>query len=284
MTAARSIGSGTISFGLVSIPFKLYTATSTQNISFNMLHDKCNSRMKQQYLCPIDNEVVERDNIVKGYEYAKNQYVKFTAEELKKLEPAKTDSLEIVEFVPETSVDLVYMEKSYYIGPDKGGDRAYQLFSQALKASSRVAVGRYWTHGRVQLVLIKPYHDGGLIMHYSYYASEVRAFEGIAPTTQATFRDVERDLASQLIASLSSETFDPNKYRDEYLDRVRSAIDQKVAGKEISLPDAMPPAQIMDLFEALKRSIERKPQPQSSSSQPQSSSPSSKTPSPTPTT
>lgn len=273
---ARAIGSGTISFGLVSIPFKLFTAASTQNTSFNMLHSKCNSRMKQQYLCPTDNEIVERANMVKGFEYAKDQYITFTAEELKKLESAKTDSLEIVEFVPADSVDLVYMEKSYYLGPDRGGDKAYQLFSQALKASGKIAVGRFWMRGRVQLVLIRPYQNSGLIMHYSYYASEVRAFEDIAPTTPIAFKDIERDLAAKLIDSLSTAAYDPNKFSDDYEVRLRDAVDMKIAGKEISLPDAAPLPKITDLFEALKRSLQEPPPSPSPSPK--------KTRTPTPTT
>ncbi len=163
--AARAIGSGTISFGLVSIPFKVYTAASSQNISFNLLHKKCGGRMKQQYFCAVDNCTVERTDMVKGYEFAKDQYVQFTEEDLKKLEAAKSDSLELVEFVPESTVDVVYAEKSYYLGPDKGGEKAYQLLAQSMKRSGKIAVGRYNTRGREQLVLIRPYHHG-LIMHY----------------------------------------------------------------------------------------------------------------------
>jgi len=253
--AARAIGSGTISFGLVSIPFKIYTAASSQNISFNLLHKKCGGRMKQQYFCPVDNCVVERTDMVKGYEFAKDQYVNFTEEELKKLNAAKTDALELVEFVPESTVDLVYMEKSYYIGPDKGGDRAYQLLAQAMKRSKKIAVGRYCTHGREQLVLIRPYHEKGLIMHYVYYANEVRSFDEVGVGGDATFKEVELDLADKLIDQLASAEFKADKYRDEYQDRVRAAVDQKVAGKEITVPEEAPRAQIIDLFEALKRSL-----------------------------
>ncbi len=252
--AARAIGSGTISFGLVSIPFKVYTAASSQNVSFNMLHKKCGGRMKQQYLCPVDNVVVERADIVKGFEFAKEQYVQFSEEDLKKLEAAKTDALELVEFVPESTVDLVYMEKSYYIGPDKGGDKAYQLLSQAMKRSGKIAVGRYWTRGREQLVLIRPYHKG-LIMHYVYYATEVRSFDEVGIGSDQAFKDIELDLADKLIEQLASPEFKADKFRDEYQDRVRTAVDQKVAGQEITVSEEAPKAQIIDLFEALKRSL-----------------------------
>ena len=274
--AARAIGSGTISFGLVSIPFKLYTAASSQNVSFNMLHKKCGGRMKQQYFCPVDNVVVERTDMVKGFEFAKDQYVQFTEDDLKKLETAKTDSLELVEFVPESTVDLVYIEKTYYLGPDKGGDRAYQLLAQSMKRSGKIAVGRYWTRGRQQVVLIRPYHTKGLIMHYVYYASEVRSFDDVrASALDATFKDVELDLADKLIAQWLSAgvEFKADKYRDEYQDRIRGAVDQKVAGQEITVTDEAPKAQIIDLFEALKRSLATGPAPADKDAAPESAKP-----------
>ncbi len=252
--AARATGSGTISFGLVSIPFKVYTAASSQNISFNLLHKKCGGRMKQQYICPLDNVTVERTDMVKGYEFAKDQYVQFTEEDLKKLEAAKTDALELIEFVPESTVDLVYMEKSFYLGPDKGGDRAYQLLAQSMKRSGKIAVGKYCTRGREQLVLIRPYHKG-LIMHYVYYANEVRSFEDVGIGGDATFKDIELDLADKLIEQLATSEFKADKFKDEYQDRVKTAVDQKISGKEISVSEEAPKAQIIDLFEALKRSL-----------------------------
>lgn len=252
--AARAISSGTISFGLVSIPFKVYTAASSQNVSFNMLHKKCGGRMKQQYLCPVDNVVVERTDMVKGYEFSKDQYVQFSEDELKKLEAAKTDALELVEFVPESTVDLVHMEKSYYIGPDKGGDRAYQLLAQAMKRAGKIAVGRFWTRGREQLVLIRPYHEG-LIMHYVYYANEVRSFADVGVPSGGQFKDIELELADKLIEQLSTSEFKADKYHDEYEDRVKAAVEQKIAGKEVTVAEEAPKAQIIDLFEALKRSL-----------------------------
>jgi DNA end-binding protein Ku len=250
---ARAIGSGTISFGLVSIPFKVYTAASSQNLSFNLLHKKCGGRMKQQYLCPVDNVVVERTDMVKGFEFAKDQYVQFTEEELKKLESAKIDSLEITEFVPEETVDPIHVEKSFYIGPDKGGDKAFQLLAQAMEGAGRVAVGRYWTRGRQQVVFIRPYKNG-LVLQYIYYAGEVRSYDEIAPA-KAAFKDLEMEMALKLIAQLSSPEFKAERYRDEYQDRVRAAVDQKIAGLEVSFAEEAPKAIITDLFEALKRSL-----------------------------
>lgn len=253
-SSARAIGSGTISFGLVSVPFKLYTATSAQQTSFNMLHKKCGSRLKQQYLCPVDNEIVERADTIKGFEYAKDQYVHFTDDELKGLQAGKTDALELVEFVPEDSVDLLVVEKSYYLGPDKGGERAYQLLSRAMREMEVLGVGRYWTRGKVQLVLIRPYKKG-LILHYAFYSNEVRDFEGIAPAGDGEFKDIEMDMARRYVDSLTSESFRPDKYKDEYEGRVRAAVDQKIAGQDITVAAEPPKASIIDIFEALKRSL-----------------------------
>lgn len=259
--AARAISSGTISFGLVSIPVKLYTAASSEQVSFNMLHTKCKGRIKMQYFCPTDNEVVERSDTLKGYEYAKGQYVLFTEEELKALEAARDNSIEITEFVPLASVDLVQVEKSYYIGPDKGGDKAYRLLSEAMRGKDRVAVGRWAARGKEQLVLVRPHGDGGLILHQLYYANEVRAFDEIETGAKLNFSDKELDLADKLIDQLSSEAFEPEKYHDSYSERVLAAVDQRVQGQEVTVAPEAPKAQIIDLFEALKKSLENAQKP-----------------------
>lgn len=252
--AARAIGSGTLSFGLVSIPFKVYTATSPSNVSFNMLHAKCGGRMKQQYFCPVDNEVVDRKDIVKGFEYSKDAYVKFTEDELKKVESARTGDLELVEFVPLDTVDFIYVEKTYYLGPDKGGDRAYRLLSESMNRTGRVAVGRYFTRGKEELVIVRPYKDG-LVLHSVYYADEVRAFEDIEAGGSAEFKEVERDLADKLIEQLEQPKFEPERFQDTYRDRLKAAIDQKVAGQEVTSAPEAPKAQVIDLLEALKQSV-----------------------------
>jgi DNA end-binding protein Ku len=259
--AARAISSGTISFGLVSIPVKLFTAASSEQVSFNMLHKKCNGRIKMQYFCPTDNEVVERSDTTKGYEYAKGQYVLFTDEELKGLEAARDNSIEITEFVPLSSVDLVQVEKSYYLGPDKGGDKAYRLLSEAMQGKDRVAVGRWAARGKEQLVLVRPHGDGGLILHQLYYANEVRSFEDIETGAKFNFSDKERDLANKLIDQLTSEEFEAEKYHDSYSERVLAAVDQRVQGQEVTVAPEAPKAQIIDLFEALKKSLENAPKP-----------------------
>src|SRR6478672_13132790 len=252
--AARAIGTGTISFGLVSIPVKLYTATASEAVSFNMIHAKCKGRIKQQIFCPTDNEIVERNDLVKGYEYAKNQYVLFTEEELDALEAAKTNSLEIVEFVPADTVDWIYINKTYYLGPDKGGDKAYKLLSSAMERTQKIAVGRYFTRGKEQLVLLRPYKNG-LMLHYAYYANEVRAFDEVYTGAVIATKPIEDELADKLIAQLTIPEFNPDTYKDEYVERVKTAVEQKVAGQEVAVAPEQPTAQIIDLFEALKRSL-----------------------------
>jgi DNA end-binding protein Ku len=251
---ARPLSSTSISFGLVSIPIKLFTATSAQGVHFNQLHNKCGSRLKQRLYCPVDDEFVERDDIIKGYEVSKNQYVQFTAEELAGLEAERSHTLDLVEFVPEDSVDLIYVEKSYYIGPDKGGDKAFNLLVKAMRRTERVAVGRFQFHGKVHLVLLRPYKRG-LILHQVYYADEVRSYDDVELGPDQRFSENEEALADQLIGSLSSDAFDPEKYGDDYAERVRKAAEQKVAGEQVTIAREQPQAQIIDLFEALKQSL-----------------------------
>ena len=252
--AARSIGSGTISFGLVSIPIKLYTATSAKSVSFNMLHKACGSRLKQQLLCASENIPVERTDVIKGFEYARDQYVKFTDEELKAMEAARTDQLELLEFVPADTVDFMFIEKTYYLGPDKGGERAYRLLSESLERAKRLAVGRFAQRGKDNLVLVRPYKKG-LILHECYYADEVRSFDDVDTGGAFEFKPIELDLADKLIQQLDRDKFEPERFRDTWADRVREAVEKKVAGEEVIAPPEAPKAQIIDLLEALKRSV-----------------------------
>ena len=256
--AARSIGSLTVSFGLVSIPVKLYSATeSSRAISFNMLHKACGSRLKQQYLCIKESVAVERDDIVKGYEFAKDQYVIFTPEELKALEEAGTHSADITEFVPLDSVDPVYFDKAYYLAPDKGGAKPYALFTRALRDSNRCALGRWAARGKQYIVMIRPVDDG-LIMQQLLYADEVRSIKDVEIPTMEV-KENELKLAQQLIEQQSADAFDPAAYKDDVRARVEAAIQKKVEGQEITMADAPEGgAQVIDLMEALRASLERK--------------------------
>lgn len=253
---ARATGSATLSFGLVSIPVKLYTATSSESVSFNMLHAKCKGRLKMQYWCPTDQEVVERTDTVKGYEHVKGQYVVFTDEELKALEAERSNSVDIVEFVPAASVDLVQVEKSWYLGPDKGGDKAYRLLGEVMREKSRVAVGRWAARGKEHLVAVRPYGADGLLLHQLFYANEVRAFSEVDTGARVSFSEVERELAGKLVDQLSVDEFDASRFRDGYAERVTAAVERKVQGQEVTAVAEAPRAQIIDLFEALKRSLQ----------------------------
>jgi len=255
--AARPISSATLSFGLVSVPVKLYsTSESAASISFNWLHKKCGSRLKQQYVCPQDGEKVERDEMVKGYEFSKGQYVMFAPEELKALEQKATESIDIAEFVPAEQVGRVFMDKMYYLGPDKGGERAYRLLSAALNETKLSALARYAARGKQYLVLVRP-NDGGLVMEQLHYADEVRSF-GEVPIGEGDVKPEELQLAVQLVKQSASDTFNPEAYEDDVRKRTLEQIQQKVEGKEItSAPTEEPQAQIIDLMEALKASLSK---------------------------
>src|SRR3954469_3228612 len=220
--AARSIASLTVSFGLVSIPVKLYSATeASRAISFNLLHKGCGSRLKQQYMCVKENVPVAREEMVKGYEFAKDQYVMFSPDELKALEETGTQSAEITEFVPIESIDPVFFDKAYYLAPDKFGAKPYALFARALRESKRCALGRWAARGKQYIVMIRPVEDG-LVMQQLLYGDEVRSMKDIEiPNTEV--KDAELKLAQQLIEQQSSDTFDPAAYTDDVRARIDAA-------------------------------------------------------------
>ncbi|HEY0336518.1 MAG TPA: Ku protein [Burkholderiales bacterium] len=258
--AARSIGSLSISFGLVSIPVKLFSATeASRAISFNLLHKGCGSRLRQQYICVKEDVPVARDDMVKGYEFAKDQYVMFSPEELKALEETGTQSAEITEFVPIESIDPVFFDKAYYLAPDKFGAKPYALFARALRESKRCALGRWAARGKQYIVMIRPVEDG-LIMQQLLYGDEVRSMKDIEiPNTEV--KDAELKLAQQLIEQQASDTFDPSAYTDDVRTRIEAAVQKKVEGQEITMAEApaAASAQVIDLMEALRASLEKKP-------------------------
>ncbi|MDQ3215775.1 MAG: Ku protein [Pseudomonadota bacterium] len=256
--AARSIGSLTIAFGLVSIPVKMYSATeASKTISFNMLHKDCGSRLKQQYLCLKEEVPVAREDIVKGYEFAKDQYVMFTPDELKALEEAGTQTAEIAEFVPIEAIDPVYFDKAYYLAPDKGGAKPYALLAKALRESDRCAVGRYAARGKQYIVMLRPVEQG-LVMQQLLYAAEVRSISDIE-IPQTEVKDAELKLAQLLIDQQASDTFDPSVYTDDVRARVEEAVQKKVEGQQITMVEApQATGQVIDLMEALRASLNKK--------------------------
>jgi DNA end-binding protein Ku len=261
--SARSMGTASISFGLVTIPVKLYSTTESESgISFNLLHEKCKGRLKQQYICPRDNnEVVERSAMVKGYEISKDQYVIFTNDELKALEEQASKVIEITEFLPLAKVDPLYFEKSYYLGPDKGADKSYQLLIAAMKETGQCAIAKYAARGKQYLVLVRPY-ENALLLQELKYADELKGLEDIV-TPSPDVKESELKLAVQLIGQIATGDFHPEKYHDEVKERMLAQIEKKSQGEQVVVSTAAEPqGKIIDLMEALKASLsqeERKP-------------------------
>jgi DNA end-binding protein Ku len=256
--AARSIGSLTLSFGLVAIPVKLYTATQSGNaISFNLLHKTCGSRLKQQYICQKEGVVVERDDMVKGYEFAKDQYVRFTPEEFKALEEVGTHSVEISEFVPIESVDPVYYDKTYYLAPDKGAAKPYALLTEALRQSGRCGVGHWAARGKGYIVILRPIGEV-LAMQQLHYATDVRRASEVE-VPKPDVKPAELKLAQQLIEQQTNERFDPDAYKDEVRTRIQAAVEKKVEGQEICVAETAPAGdgKVIDLMEALRASLQK---------------------------
>jgi DNA end-binding protein Ku len=254
--AARAIGTSTIAFGLVSLPVKIYsTGESSSKVSFNMIWKDRGVRVRQQYIDPADGAVVPKEEIVKGYEFAKGQYVLFTDEELKVVEAPKSDEIEIVSFVPAETVGRLFSNKAYYLGPDKGGARAYRLLSAALRKVERVAIAKQATRGKQYIVMIRP-HEDGLMMEQLYYADELKSFEEV-PREEGDVNPAELNLALQLIEQASAEAFDASQFHDEVREKTLELIEAKVAGQEITAaPAEESKTQIIDLMAALKASIE----------------------------
>jgi DNA end-binding protein Ku len=252
---SRPIASATVSFGLVSVPVQLYSAAeSAASVSFNLLHGKCGSRLKQQYFCVKDGEKVEREDMVKGYEFSKGQYVRFTKEELKALEEKGNNAIEVQEFVPLQRVDRIYLERAYFLGPDKGGERAYKLLAAALAQTGRAALGQYAARGKQYMILVRPL-DGVLVMEQLHYQDEVRSVKDV-PIPDVEVKKQELQLAVQLIEQGASDAFRPEAYADTVKQRVLAQIQQKVEGHEITEePSEAPQTQIIDLMEALKASL-----------------------------
>ena len=254
----RSIGSGAISFGLVSIPVKLYLAASSEAPSFNLLHARCGNRIRQQRFCPACNTVVEREDLIRGYEVSKDQYIQVTDEELKALEGEASEEIEIAEFVPLAKVDPIYFERSYYLGPDRGGEKAYRLLADTMAQVGKVALAKFVLRGKENLVIVRSARNG-LVLHTMYFADEVRNFDEIGKGESAKISEAESQLAVRLIEELSTGDFEPDKYEDEYSQRVLDLVDKKAEGQKITL--AKPQArrgQVIDLMAALKESLGKK--------------------------
>jgi DNA end-binding protein Ku len=257
--ASRPVGNGNISFGLVSIPVRLFPATRSKSVSFNLLHAKDLSRIQQKIFCPVEGAIIDRGELVRGYEVAKDRYVTFTDEELKALEAHGGDhSIEIAEFVPLEQIDPIYFETSYYLGCEQGSAKAYRLLTDAMIRTGRVALGRFTLRGKEHVVVLRPY-EKGLMMHTIYYADEVRSVEEIDRATNEAARESELELAERLIGELTSQRIDLTKYRDTFREKVEEAAQQKVAGQQVTETHEEPHrGQVIDLMAALKASLEKR--------------------------
>jgi DNA end-binding protein Ku len=253
---ARSIGTATISFGLVSVPIHIYsTGEAASSVSFNMVHKDCGTKLKQYYKCPKHDVTVERADTVKGYPIGKDQFVIFAPEELKALEEKGSNSIDIKEFIPLAKVDRIYLEKAYYLGPDKGGDRPYRLLAEALEKTGRAALGQYAARGHQNLVLVRPM-NGVLVMEQLHYSDELRSSSEV-PLGEGEVKPAELNLAVQIVEQSSVEDFKPEKYHDTVRERVQEEINKKIAGQEITA-DEVPQksgTKVLDLMEALKASL-----------------------------
>jgi DNA end-binding protein Ku len=251
----RPFASGQIAFGLVSIPVKLFSATeASEKISFNMLHKDCGNRVQQQLFCPKDERTISRDEVVKGYEFQRGQYVLFNEEELKMIEEKSTQSIEISEFLPKEAIDPIYFAKANYIAPDKGGERAYSLLTKALEQTGRWALAKYAARGKQYLVILRPLGNG-MVMQQLFYPNEIRSMDEL-DLGDAIVKDNELKMAVQLAQMGATDEFHPENYRDEVAERTRALIQRKIEGEEItSNLVEEPKAQVIDLMEALKRSL-----------------------------
>lgn len=249
----RAINTVTVTFGLVTVPMKVYTSASGKSVSFNML-SKNGNRVKQSYVDVITGDPVEQKDCNKGYEYEKDKYVSFTVAELKSLESARSKTIEIKEFVDTDSIDLALVEKTYYLGPDKGGDKSYKLLAETMKALGKAAVAQWNARGKEQLVVIRPYKNG-LALHQMFYANEVHNFDEAVEVAEVKISDLERNMAAKLVQALSAGDFKPGAYTDGYVKRIQDAVDRKVAGIPLEAPTETPVPSAMDLFETLKASL-----------------------------
>jgi DNA end-binding protein Ku len=255
---ARPISAGMISFGLVSIPVRLFSATSPKSVSFHLLHEKDKSRIQQKIYCPVDDQIIDRGELVRGFEIEKGRYVTFTDEELKSLEAQGDHAIDISEFIPLSEVDPVYFETGYYLGCESGSAKAYRLLADAMAEASRVALASYTMRGKEHLVLIRAYAKG-LMLHTMYYADEIRSVEDVDRGLNVEAKPAELDLAKRLIADLTQQKFDPAKYHDNYRERVLEAAHRKQEGQEVTeAPPEERKGKVIDLMAALKASLEKR--------------------------
>ncbi len=266
---ATSIWKGHLTFGLVSFPVRLFTAARSENISFNQLHNHDNSRIKQVIYCAAEDKPIPRDEIVKGYEYEKGKYVVIADEDIKKVAPKTAKVMEIQEFVKAADVDPVFLESSYYMAPDEGGEKPYALLFEAMKATNFYGVAKVSMHNREHVVILRP-GDRGMVLHTMYYADEVRRNEEFRTDTSKV-SEKELAMAKMLVESLAG-AFEPEKYHDAYRDNLRKMIEAKIEGHKVVETPAPHVAPVIDIMEALRKSLENRKPPKTATASAGSSS------------
>ena len=255
--ALRPLRNATITFGLVNIPVRFYTATKSEDIHFNLLHESCGTRVQRKWWCPQHEEMVGSDELIRGYAISKGKYVTFTDEEIDTLETDDNRALDIAEFLDLSQIDPVFFEKAYFLGPAPGGGKTYKLLSQAMKKQNKVALARWVSANREHLVILRPFEDG-LVLHTMFYADEVRDFAAV-DKEDAPIKDKEIKLAEMLIDELTEKKFDPLQYKDEYRERLMDRIRDKSKGKAIvseEIKEEESGGEVIDIMEALRRSLE----------------------------
>jgi DNA end-binding protein Ku len=255
--ALRPLRNAMISFGLVSIPVRFYTATKSEDIHFNLLHASCGTRVNRKWWCPHHEKIVESDELIRGYAVTKNKYVTFSDEEIEALETDDNRALDITEFVDLGEIDPVFYEKAYFLGPAPGGGKTYKLLASAMKDQNKVAVARWVAAGKEHIVVIRPF-ENGLILHTMFYADEVRDFSSI-DLEDSPIREKEVELAEMLINELTETKFNPMAFKDEYRERLLDRIRDKARGKTIVAEEREeePKGEVVDIMEALRRSLEK---------------------------
>lgn len=255
---ASSVWKGHLTFGLVSFPVRLFSAARSESISFNLLHKDDHSRIKQVIYCQAEDKPVPRTELVKGYEYEKDHYVEVDEEDIKKVAPKTAKVMEILEFVKAEQVDPIYLESSYYVAPDEGGEKPYALLYRALRESSYYAVAKVAMHNREHIIVLRP-GAKGILSHTMYYQDEIRQVDEFR-TDMSMVKDRELDMAKMLISSLEAD-FEPQKYHDAFRENVRKMIDDKIQGKKVVAAPTAHVAPVIDIMEALKRSLAERRKP-----------------------
>ncbi len=255
--ALRPLRNASISFGLVNIPVRFYTATKSEDVHFNLLHESCGTRVNRKWWCPFHETIVDASELVRGYAIGKNKYVTFTDEEIAALETDDNRALDITEFLSLDQIDPVFFEKAYFLGPAPGGGKTYKLLSEAMKKQKKVALARWVANSREHMVILRPFEDG-LVLHTMFYADEVRDFASIEKE-DAPIKEKEIKLAEMLIDELTEKKFNPLQYKDDYRVRLLDRIKDKSKGKAIVSEvkeEEEGGAEVIDIMEALRRSLE----------------------------